>query len=59
MHGGSVVTSKVAIGGREAREGEGEAHCWPNKPKRSRSSLDQAGSKTPKAIKTKEKATTG
>jgi hypothetical protein len=28
-------------------------------PERSRSSLDQTGSKTPKAIKTKEKATTG
>jgi hypothetical protein len=56
-HGGNVAMKRVAIGGGEAREGEREVHCWPNKLERNRSILYHAGSKTPKMTRTKEKTT--
>ena len=55
--GGSVVTRRVAIGGKEVGEGGGEA-CWLGKPKRNKSSLDQTGSKTSKATRAKGNVTT-
>jgi hypothetical protein len=57
--GNSVATRRVATGGREAGEDGVEAHRWPSKLERNISSLDQTGSKNPKVIRTKEKATTG
>ena len=56
--GDNIGTRRVATSGREAGEGGEEAYCWPGKPERNRSSLNQIKSKTPKAIRTKEKATT-
>jgi hypothetical protein len=38
--------------------GKGEVRHWPSKPERNIYSLDHIGSKTPKAIRTKEKVTT-
>jgi hypothetical protein len=57
--GGSVATRRVVKSCREVGEAGGEVHRWPRKPERNRSSLDQAGSKTSKAIRTIEKAMTG
>jgi hypothetical protein len=56
--GGSVVMRRVVTSGREVAKGIGEVRCWPSKSERNRSSLDQIGSKTPKAIRTKENVTT-
>jgi hypothetical protein len=56
--GGSVAARRAMIGGRVAGEGGEEACSWPSKPEKNRSSLDQTGSKIPKATRTKEKVTT-
>jgi hypothetical protein len=56
--GGNVAMRRVVTSGGEAREGRGEMRRWPGKPKRNKSSLNLTGSKTPKATRTKEKATT-
>jgi hypothetical protein len=56
--GGSVTMRRAATCGGEVGKGEGKARRWPSKPERNRSNLDHTISKTPKAIKTKEKAAT-
>jgi hypothetical protein len=57
--GGSVATRRVTTSGGEVGECGGETRRWPGKPKKNRSSLDQIGSKTPKEIRTNEKAMIG
>jgi hypothetical protein len=49
---------RVVTRGGEAGEGRGEVCRWLGKPEKNRSSLDQTGSKTPKATRIKEKMTT-
>jgi hypothetical protein len=56
--GGNVAMRRVVTSGGEATEGKGEVQCWPGKLERNKSSLNHTGSKTPKATRTKEKATT-
>jgi hypothetical protein len=55
VRGGSVATRRAATSGGKAEKGGREACCWPSKPKRNRSNLDQTGSKMPMVTKTKEK----
>ena len=55
---GNVAMRRMTTGGKEAGEGRVEVHCWPGKPKRNISSLNQTVSKTFKETKTKENATT-
>ena len=38
MRGDSVATRRAATGGEKAGEGGREAHCWPDKFERNRSS---------------------
>jgi hypothetical protein len=52
------VTRRAATGGGEIGEGEGEACRWLGKPDRNKSNLYQIKSKTLKATRTKENATT-
>jgi hypothetical protein len=59
LRGSSVATRRATTSDKEVGEGREEVHHWPNKLERNRFSLDQIGSRNPKAIRKKEKAMTG
>jgi hypothetical protein len=55
VRGNSVATRRATTSDREVGEGGEEMRRWPNKLERNIFSLDQIGSRNPKAIRKKGK----